>query len=89
MVRVKRLVLDVLKPHHPNGLEFSRVVAERVPHSYIRFSVDEVDENTETIVLIVEGRDLHFQDIEEAVRSLGGSIHSIDEVEVENKEKDS
>ncbi|MBQ0799384.1 MAG: hypothetical protein KBT63_08850 [Porticoccaceae bacterium] len=28
IVSVRRLVLDVLKPHQPNALEFSRAIAE-------------------------------------------------------------
>ena len=84
MVRVTRLILDVLKPHHPNGLEFSRAIADRVDQGVIRFSVAEVDENTETIVLAIEGKNIHYKKVEEAIRSLGASVHSIDEVEVVN-----
>jgi len=84
MVRVTRLVLDVLKPHHPNGLEFSRVIADRVDQGVIRFSVAEVDENTETIVLTIQGENILYEQVEEAIRSLGASVHSIDEVEVVN-----
>lgn len=84
MVRVTRLVLDVLKPHHPNGLEFSRTIADRVDQGVIRFSVAEVDENTETIVLTIQGENILYDKIEEAIRSLGASVHSIDEVEVVN-----
>jgi len=84
MVRVTRLVLDVLKPHHPNGLEFSRVIADRVDQGVIRFSVAEVDENTETIVLTIQGENILYDQVEEAIRLLGASVHSIDEVEVVN-----
>ena len=84
MVRVKRMVLDVLKPHHPNGLEFSRTIAGRVDKGVIRFTVAEVDENTETIVLTIEGENIHYEEVEEAIRALGASVHSIDEVEVVN-----
>jgi len=84
MVRVTRLVLDVLKPHHPNGLEFSRVIADRVDQGVIRFSVAEVDENTETIVLTIQGENILYEQVEEAIRLLGASVHSIDEVEVVN-----
>ena len=84
MVRVQRLVLDVLKPHHPNGLEFSRAIAKQVWNGHIHFSVAEVDENTETVVLMIQGDDIQYDVVEEAIRSLGASVHSIDEVEVIN-----
>jgi len=84
MVRVTRLVLDVLKPHHPNGLEFSRAIADCVDQGVIRFSVAEVDENTETVVLTIDGEDILYEKVEETIRALGASVHSIDEVEVVN-----
>jgi hypothetical protein len=87
MVRVTRLVLDVLKPHHPNGLEFSRTIADCVDRGVIRFSVAEVDENTETVVLTIEGEDILYEKVEDTIRSLGASVHSIDEVEVVNGNK--
>ena len=31
MVLVKRIVLDVLKPHQPNGLEFAKAIAVHAP----------------------------------------------------------
>lgn len=47
MVKVKRLVLDILKPHQPNGLEFASTLAKQTPDCHIKFSVAEVDERTE------------------------------------------
>ena len=84
MVRLKRLVLDVLKPHTPNGLEFSRALAEQGPDYYVKLTVIEIDEKTETVEVCIEGDDIQFQAIEDTINSLGGSLHSIDEVEVIN-----
>ena len=39
---------------------------------------------TETVVLVAEGAHVLFPLISEVISSLGGSIHSIDEVEVDN-----
>lgn len=82
MVKVQRIVLDVLKPHSPNGLEFSIQLAEKCPGCRFNFKVAEVDEKTETVVIIVESDDIPFDNVSEAITSMGGSIHSIDEVEV-------
>ncbi|MDP1559402.1 MAG: DUF211 domain-containing protein [Nitrosomonas sp.] len=82
MVKVKRLILDVLKPHQPNGLEFAISLAEKSPDCYIKFSVAEVDEQTETVVLTIQGEDIQFDVIAEAISTMGGTVHSIDEVEV-------
>ena len=85
MVYVKRLVLDVLKPHVPSGLEFAKTLAEQGPGYAVKFTVMEVDEKTETVEIIIEGSDIQFAGIEEAIKALGGSLHSIDEVEVVNR----
>ena len=82
MVKVKRLILDVLKPHQPNGLEFATSLAEQSPDCYIKFSVVEVDEQTESVILTIDGEDIQFNIISEAISAMGGTVHSIDEVEV-------
>jgi VCBS repeat-containing protein len=82
MVLVKRIVLDVLKPHQPNGLEFAKAIAEHGADYRVTFTVQEVDEKTETVQIIIEGQDIDFDIITETITSLGGSLHSIDEVEV-------
>ncbi len=82
MVKVKRLVLDVLKPHQPNGLDFACTLAEKCLDCHFKFSVLEVDEQTETIILVVEGEDIRFDIISETINAMGATVHSIDEIEV-------
>ncbi|MDH4194727.1 MAG: DUF211 domain-containing protein [Nitrospirota bacterium] len=84
MVQVKRIVLDVLKPHDPNGFDFTTAIAEKTPGCSVKLTVTAMDARTETVILVVEGKNLHLHVISEAIGSLGGSIHSIDEVDVEN-----
>ena len=85
MISVKRIVLDVLKPHQPNALEFSRTIAEVGDDYRVRLTVIEVDENTETLEIEVAGSTIDFDAIQSAISSMGGSLHSVDEVEVQNK----
>jgi hypothetical protein len=82
MAIVKKLVLDVLKPHHPGGLEFAKAIAEQGKDYRVRFTVEGVDEKTETVMVVIEGEDIQFDAIEQAIESMGGSLHSVDEVEV-------
>ena len=82
MTSVKRIVLDVLKPHHPNGLDFTTTIAEKCPGSRIKLTVTEVDEKTETVVLTIKGKALDYDLITQTISDMGGSVHSIDEVEV-------
>jgi len=85
MVSIKRIMLDVLKPHQPNALEFSQAIARAGEDYRVRLTVIEMDENTETLQLEVEGSVIDFDAIETAITSMGGSLHSIDQVEVQNE----
>ena len=84
MIRVKRIVLDVLKPHQPNGLEFASNIAEKTNGGQVRLTVNGVDEKTETVVIEICGDKLHYDSIVGVISAMGGSVHSVDEVEVEN-----
>lgn len=85
MVTVKRLVLDVLKPHQPNALEFSCKLAEVGDDYHITLTVIEVDENTETIQVEIEGNSINFEGVQSAITDMSGSLHSIDVVEVQGE----
>ena len=85
MVTVKRIMLDVLKPHQPDSLEFSQAIARAGGDYRVCPTVIEMDENTETLQLEVEGSSIDFTAIESAITSMGGSLHSIDQVEVQNE----
>lgn len=85
MVSVKRLVLDVLKPHHPNALEFSQTIAKVGADYRVHLTVNEMDEKTETLQIVVEGNAIDFEAIHSTISNMGGSLHSIDEVEVQNE----
>ena len=84
MVYVKRIVLDVLKPHQPNALEFSRAIAAVGNDYHVTLTVLEVDENTETLQIVVAGNAIDFEAVQTTISGMGGSIHSVDEVEVQS-----
>jgi hypothetical protein len=78
MPTVRKIVLDVLKPHLPNLLEFAASVAAVGKEYRVSAEVVEMDEKTETLTLTVEGDALDFANIQAAISGLGGSVHSID-----------
>ena len=82
MVRIKKLVLDVLKPHHPNALEFTTAMAEMGGKISFKLYVDEIDEKTESVILTVEADQINYEAVEKRIQELGAAVHSIDEVEV-------
>lgn len=80
---ITRLVLDVLKPHQPSIVEFARALIRVRGVERVDSSVVEVDAETETIKVTVEGKDLDIEEISEAIRDLGGVVHSVDAVVAE------
>ncbi len=84
MTLVKRLVLDILKPHTPNVLEFTRQLAEQ-GELRIHLTVIEMDDKTETLQVVIEGEEIDFERVQQAITESGASLHSIDEVVVQGQ----
>lgn len=80
MSNIRRLVLDILKPHEPSVVEFTHEIAKLESVSSINSTLIEVDEKVKNLELTIVGSDLNYGEIEKKIRKLGGSIHSIDEV---------
>jgi hypothetical protein len=85
MASVQRLVLDILKPHQPNALEFANAIAALGDSYKVEIRVVEVDDKTETLLVAIEGNGLDFERISNAINENGASLHSIDEVSVVGK----
>ena len=88
MYTVNRIVLDVLKPHTPNILDFAGTIAEAVYGCEVAVTVTEVDEKTQTTVVLIEGESIEYARVVEVITHLGASIHSIDEVTVVSEGED-
>mgnify|MGYP002762111540 FL=1 len=80
MAAVRRLVVDVLKPHDPPMLEFTDRTTELDSVDAVTASLIERDREVQNVKLTFEGDDLNFAAIDEAIRNLGGSVHSVDQV---------
>ncbi len=77
---IKRLVLDVLKPHVPTTIELADVLGSLPGVSGVNLSLYEVDQQTETIKATIVGEDIDYDLISSRIRDFGGVIHSVDEV---------
>ena len=82
MVHLNRIVLDILKPHRPDVLDFARRLAGCGADYRVQVTVIEMDEKTETLRVVVEGTDIDMARLRDAIADIGGSLHSIDEVDV-------
>jgi hypothetical protein len=80
MVEIKRIVLDVLKPHDPDVLEFGERTAACEGVDGVNVVLLETDREVQNIKLTIEGTAVDFRDVETNIEALGGTVHSIDEV---------
>jgi len=75
-----KLVLDVLKPHIPDLIDFCRVLSTINGVKRVSAVVVEVDVETDTVKVTIEGRDIDFEKVKEKVKEMGAAVHSVDEV---------
>ncbi|KAB1193985.1 hypothetical protein GJR96_11280 [Haloferax sp. MBLA0076] len=80
MPPIRRLVLDVLKPHAPSTVEFARKVAAASGVDGANALLLETDREVQNIRLVVEGDSIDVDEVEDRITNLGGTVHSIDEV---------
>ncbi len=78
--QLRKLVLDVLKPHEPSVVELGKALSELRAVRSVNITLSEVDVATENVRIVVEGNGLNYEDIEKVMRRFGAAIHSIDEV---------
>ncbi len=81
-VKVRRLVLDVLKPRDPPIYMLASRLATCKGVNYVSISLAEIDQQTETIKVSLEGGGIDINDVERCVEELGASVQSFDEVKV-------
>lgn len=83
MAHLRRIVLDVLKPHEPGGVEFAAALSDHLESCRVRLEVEERDEKTESVTVEIAGPDIDMVAVAAKINEMGGSIHSVDEVEVD------
>lgn len=82
---LSKIVLDILKPHVPSLVEFSNEVSKVSGVKRVNAVLVEVDAETDSIKLTVEGKNIDYGKLEAVVKRLGAAIHSIDEVVVDSE----
>lgn len=83
--QVKRLVLDVLKPHDPPIYELASKLASCHGVEDVNVTLAEIDQDTESVKVSIDGNDIHIDTVTKCVEDLGASVHSVDEVRVVKK----
>ncbi|OUJ19122.1 hypothetical protein AMET1_0774 [Methanonatronarchaeum thermophilum] len=77
---IKRVVLDVLKPHEPSLLELATRISTTTGIEGVNLSLYEVDQQTENVKVTIEGNNINFDEVQKIIEETGAVIHSIDEV---------
>ena len=77
---IRRIVLDVLKPHSPRLTDLALMISRDERVDGVNISLKEVDQNTESITVTLEGNNINYETIKEILQEAGAVIHSIDQV---------
>jgi len=74
-------VLDVLKPlREPSIVEVALELSKVPGVEGVNITVNEVDVETLSLTIVVEGTDIDFEGVKRVLESVGAAIHSIDQV---------
>ncbi len=77
--KVRRIVLDVLKPHDPSIIEVSQLLAGLPGVDGVNINIYEVDRKVENAKITVMGPDVDWLKVLAVIEDTGGTVHSIDE----------
>lgn len=80
MAPVRRLVVDVLKPHDPPLPAFAERVADIEGVEGATVTLIELDTEVQNVKVTLEGSALDPEAVERAIEDLGASVHSVDQV---------
>lgn len=77
---MKKLILDSLKPREPSIRALSTAVCEVDGVAEVNITVIEVDANTETIKIVIQGSDVDYDKVCDTISNHGAVVRSVDEI---------
>jgi len=80
MAKIRRMVLDIMKPHEPSVINYSSELADLECVDGVNSSMVEIDHEVENIKVTLEGDNIDYDKVEDIIDRLGGSVHSVDKV---------
>jgi|UniRef100_A0A7V6A500 hypothetical protein len=85
-MNIRRLVLDVDKAlKRPSLIELAQAIDSCEGVEAFNISVEGIDIETVSTIITIEGENLHYDKIAEAIENTGAVVHSIDHVGVGNR----
>ena len=85
MGKIRLIVLDVLKPHHPSLIEITSSLSDLEGIDGADAAIIEIDKEVETVKITIAGEDINYAKVKEIIENMGASIHSIDKVSAGSK----
>lgn len=79
MTDLRRVVLDVLKPHDPPILTFTERLSDTDSVDAVTTTLIELDQEVQNVRITIEGTALDYDAVTDTIDRLGGSIHSVDQ----------
>ena len=77
---IRRLVLDVLKPHNPSVVELSEVLSHLDGVEGVNVIIYEIDQQVENVKIVIAGSSIDFESLKKKLEEMGATVHSVDEV---------
>ena len=77
---IRRLVLDVLKPHDPSIVDMACRLSDLDGVEAVNISIYEIDLKVENAKVTIEGGDIVYDLVVSVIEGNGGTVHSLDEV---------
>lgn len=77
---IRRLVLDVLKPHNPNVVVLSEALSHLEGIEGVNVIIYEIDQQVENVKVVIAGKSIDFESVKKKLKEMGATIHSVDEV---------
>jgi len=77
---IRRLVLDVLKPHNPSVVEVSEALSHLEGIEGVNVIIYEIDQQVENVKVTIAGSSIDFESVKKKLEEMGATIHSVDEV---------
>jgi len=80
MGRIRRIVLDVVKPHEPTIDVLASRLSDIEGTDGVDIVVYSIEKDVESIKITIEGSDINLRRTEEIINDFGAHVHSIDKV---------
>ena len=70
----------MLKPHAPSIIEVAEKISQLEGITGVNISLEEVDAETDSVKITIEGSNIDYNTVKDAIAECGAVIHSIDGV---------